>query len=371
MQKVSFKSDSNLFYASLRRDVDQYFETSGLRKTGDFRLYLKTAVFLIMSVVLYAWLVFFTPSSVLLSLLLCVLMGMNTAFIGFNVMHDASHGSYSSKPGVCNAWGYTMNYLGSSVFFWNTKHNILHHTYTNIDGVDADIVQTKLLRLAPSQQWRPVHRLQHVYATFLYALSHSVWLFVNDFEKYASQKVLGMPIRNFDAKQHVIFWVTKVLYTTVYLVIPIYLLGWQALVGFAVMSAVAGLTLTIVFQLAHVVEITEFEDGVEGIEIENEWAIHQLSTTANFATHNKVVSWFLGGLNYQVEHHLFPKISHVHYPAIQKILQKNCEQFGVEYRSFPTLIAAIRSHYRMLRFMGNTKDAMAARRVSALELEYA
>ncbi len=353
MQKVVFSSASNSFYATLRREVDQYFEKNNLAKTGNTQLFLKTIIFFSLSVLLYVWLVFFTPASIALSLLLCVIAGLNMAFIGFNIMHDASHGSYSASPKVSNLLSYSMNYLGSVVFFWNTKHNILHHTYTNIDGVDADIVQTKLLRLAPTQQWRPLHKIQHIYAPFLYALAHAVWIFQNDFEKYFSQKVLNMPIRNFGIKQHFIFWITKILYTVAYVVIPIWMLGpVVALTGFAVVSLVCGFTLTIVFQLAHVVEITEFEDGVNGIEIENEWAVHQVNTTADFAMDNKVVSWFLGGLNFQVEHHLFPKISHVHYPALQKIVKKCCEECNVQYRSFDTLGAAVQSHLRMMKAMG-------------------
>lgn len=162
-----------------------------------------------------------------------------------------------------------------------------------------------------------------------------------------------MPLRNFTAKEHVIFWATKISYISLYLILPIYMVGLvPTLVGFAILSAMCGITLTVVFQLAHVVEITEFEDGNEDIEIENEWAIHQLNTTANFATNNKIVSWFLGGLNFQVEHHLFPKISHVHYPEIQKIVQQNCAKHNISYRTFPTMTEAVISHFRMLKIMG-------------------
>jgi linoleoyl-CoA desaturase len=354
MQKVTFKSDTNLFYATLRREVDQYFENKKIAKTGTSQLYLKTVVFLSLSVLFYVWAVFFTPASTLLAFTLCVLMGLNSAFIGFNVMHDASHGSYSPNGRLCNILAHTMNYLGSSAYFWNTKHNVLHHTYTNIDGVDSDIVQTKLLRLAPTQQWRAMHRFQHLYALPLYALSHAAWILYNDFEKYFTQKVLNLQLKNFSVQQHIIFWVTKLLYITFYFALPIYMVGLvPALVGFAILSAACGITLTVVFQLAHVVEITEFEDGTDGVEIESEWAVHQINTTANFATDNKIVSWFLGGLNFQVEHHLFPKISHVHYPALQKIVQQTCAQFGVQYRTFPTMTSAVASHFRMLRYMGS------------------
>ncbi len=362
MQKVTFKSNTNLFYSTLRREVDQYFEDKKIAKTGNSHLYVKTVVFLTLSVALYAWVVFFTPSSALLALGICAIMGMNMAFIGFNIMHDASHGSYSSSGRVCNVLAHTMNYLGSTAFIWNTKHNVLHHTYTNIDGVDSDIVQTKLLRLAPTQQWRGVHRYQHLYALALYALSHVVWILYNDFDKYFKGKVLHLELKNFDRQQRIVFWVTKAFFVTTYIALPIYMVGlWPALAGFAMLSATCGITLSVVFQLAHVVEITEFEDGTDGIEIENEWAIHQINTTANFATDNKIVSWFLGGLNFQVEHHLFPKISHVHYPALQKIVQRTCAEFDIQYRTFPTMAQAIASHFRMLKFMGSTENVEQVR----------
>lgn len=352
MQKVVFSSASNTFYATLRREVDDYFATQKISKNGNIRLYAKTIIFLSVSVLLYTWLVFFTPDSGWLSLFLCVLCGLNMSFIGFNIMHDASHGSYSASGRVCNILSYSMNYLGSVIFFWNTKHNILHHTYTNIDGVDADIVQTSLLRLAPTQKWRPIHRFQHIYAPVLYALAHATWIYQNDFEKYFTRKVLNMPIKNFGIKEHFIFWITKILYTLFYLVIPVMVVGPWALAGFAVISLVCGFTLTIVFQLAHVVEITDFEDGTNGIEVENEWAVHQVNTTADFAVNNKVISWFLGGLNFQAVHHLFPKISHIHYPAIQKIMEKCCREHGVKYRSFKTMGEAVASHLRFMRDMG-------------------
>jgi linoleoyl-CoA desaturase len=139
-----------------------------------------------------------------------------------------------------------------------------------------------------------------------------------------------------------------------YWAIPIYFVGfWPAIIGYAIMSATTGLLISIVFQLAHVVEITEFEDATEyDLTIEHEWAIHQIKTTANFATNNRIVSWFLGGLNFQVEHHLFPKISHIHYPKIQPIVKSVCERFGVEYLDYPTMRASIASHLRMMRYLG-------------------
>src|SRR5690606_23154492 len=108
-----------------------------------------------------------------------------------------------------------------------------------------------------------------------------------------------------------------------------------------------GFCLAVVFQLAHVVEATQFPVADEGSgKIEQEWMVHQLSTTANFATGSHTVSWLLGGLNFQVEHHLFPRISHVHYPAINKLVKATCNEFGVTYLAHRTVVGALASHLR-------------------------
>ena len=348
------KAANESIYTVLNTEVERYFAENNLSKKGNAHLYIKGAFFVSSIIYAYIQLVFFTPESLFLSLLLCVYAGFTLAFIGFNVMHDACHGSYSENKKTNDFFSYSMNFLGSANFIWKVKHNVVHHSFTNIDGIDADIIQTKLLRFAPTQKKRAIHRFQHFYAVILYALSYTTWILFNDFEKYYSQKVYQTPIPRFNTRERVIFWISKIYYVTVYLAIPIFMLGFaKALTGYAVISAACGVMLAVVFQLAHVVEKTEFEDATDTVLLlEAEWAEHQLNTTANFATDNRLVSWFLGGLNFQVEHHLFPYVSHVHYPQIQPIVQRVCRDFGVEYRNYPTLGAAVRSHFAMLRILG-------------------
>ena len=157
-----------------------------------------------------------------------------------------------------------------------------------------------------------------------------------------------------DLKEHIVFWVGKLFFILFYIILPISLLGWgKGLLGLFISQFTMGLTLAIVFQLAHVVEHAEFEAaGVDPVKIENEWAIHQIKTTANFAFTNKMATWFLGGLNYQIEHHLFPRISHIHYPAISQIVRDTCVQFGLHYIYFPSTRAAVLSHVRLMNQMG-------------------
>lgn len=354
MAKVTYNNKKAVFFQALKADVDKYFQTTGLKKTGNWQLYTKTLVLVPAAIGLYTCLLT-VNMNVWAGILLSTLLGFTLAGIGFNIMHDANHGSYSTKKWVNDLLGLTLNALGSNAFIWRQKHNIIHHTYTNVDGVDDDIAKSPVIRQCSTQVWKPAHRVQHIYLWLAYALSSILWIFVTDFVKYSSKMIYTTELKKMDRSEHIIFWVSKILYVAFYMALPIAIVGWSAwAVGYLAMNVALGLTLSVVFQLAHVVEETEFEytSGEEDMVIENEWAIHQIKTTADFARGNSVISWFVGGLNYQVEHHLFPKISHVHYPAISKIVEQRCKEFNLEYHAMPTMWSAIVSHYRFMRSLG-------------------
>jgi linoleoyl-CoA desaturase len=350
---VSFNNSQNSFQQTLRQAVDEYFEKKGISKTGGLRLYSKTIVLFTLAITSY--LLLLNPSlPPLAGILLSIVLGLVIASIGFNVMHDACHGSYSRKKWVNEVLGLSINALGGNAFIWKFKHNVIHHTYTNIDGIDDDIAKSPLLRLCPSQPWKPAHRFQAFYVIAVYAISSLAWIGLLDFGKYFQGKIVNTPMNRMPVKEHLIFWVSKVLYLVFYMVIPVYFVGWKAwAIGFSLMHLTLGFTLAIVFQLAHVVEGTESEELLgHGLQIEEEWAIHQIRTTANFARDNKWISWYVGGLNFQVEHHLFPRISHIHYPDLSVIVKDTCSQFGVPYIEFPTMSEAIVSHFRVLVELG-------------------
>jgi linoleoyl-CoA desaturase len=353
MPKVTFNNKKNLFFQSVKTSVDAYFKSNQLKKTGNWKLYLKTWVLIPAAIGIYVYILsgnYSWPAGILLA----GLFGFTLVCIAFNVMHDACHGSYSGKKWVNEFMGLSMNALGSSAFIWKIKHNIIHHTYTNIDGVDSDIAHSPLLRQCTTQKWVPAHRFQFLYMFPLYAISTLTWVFGTDFHKYFSKRVHTTAINRIDAKEHILFWSSKLLYVFFYVVVPVYFLGWQPwLIGFLIVHLVMGFVLSVVFQLAHVVEKTFFEEAAEERKvIESEWAVHEVKTTANFAAQNKVISWLVGGLNFQIEHHLFPQISHIHYPAISKIVREQCAQFGLPYNSYPTMSEAIYSHIRLMKSLG-------------------
>jgi linoleoyl-CoA desaturase len=352
--KVSFNNKDNSFYQDLKSSVENYFNTHHLKKTGNWKLYSKAIVLVPAAIGIYLVLLF-SHISLIPGILLSGLFGFVLASIGFNIMHDACHGSYSRKPWVNNIMGLSLNLLGGNAFIWKFKHNIIHHTYTNIDGLDDDIAKSPAMRSCESQKWVKAHRFQHIYVVFLYAISSFLWVSLMDFNKYFKRKVHNTSLQKMDVTEHVIFWLSKLLYIVFYIIIPVHFAGWTAwAIGFTCMHIMMGLTLALVFQLAHVVEDAAFvfAPGIEPQKIEEEWAIHQVRTTANFAPHNKLISWFVGGLNFQIEHHLFPKVSHVHYPALAPIVKQICAEHHIHYNEFSTMSKAVASHFHMMKKLG-------------------
>lgn len=345
-------------YNELRKRVQEYFDKEGKSSTGNFNLYSKAIIFVTVLAAAYIHVVFFTPPWYF-ALLECLIMGMAAAGIGFNVMHDGSHGSFSKSEILNKTAAFSLNILGGSAFMWGIKHNQIHHSFTNVDGVDDDIEAGILLRLAPNQKRLGIHRIQHWYFWALYCLLYVFWIFFADYKKYFTSKIGQVPIGEMKWNNHLVFWSGKLLHFVVFVIAPIYVVGFLPwLIGFVVMTFSTGLVISIVFQLAHTVESTEFPLADEDTnKLPDEFAIHQLKTTANFATQSKIVSWLVGGLNFQIEHHLFPKISHVHYPAISKIVKSVCKDFGVEYNEYKTMSQAIVAHVKFLREMGKANAA--------------
>ncbi len=353
MSKISFNNTNKAFSAALRSRVSNYFTTHNLSNTGNRRLYIKSITLLAGAAGLYGVLLLVSLPA-WLSVLLCIVLGVHLAAIGFNIMHEGGHQSFSKKTWLNNISAYTLNMLGGTIYFWKQKHNISHHTYTNVDGLDHDI-DVKFMRIHADQPHRWFHRFQFAYWFVLYGISYLAWVLFQDFEKYFSGKMgikaerKAMPLR-----EHFIFWGTKTCYVLFYLVIPVCMVGWlPALLGWLIAGVSCGLCLAVVFQLAHVVEDTQFPVADTGSgKIEEEWMVHQLSTTANFATGSRAVSWLLGGLNFQVEHHLFPRISHVHYPAVNRLVKATCAEFGVTYLEYRTMGQAFLSHLRHIYRLG-------------------
>ncbi len=339
------------FSKELRTSINEYFVSKGIKKTGDWRLFSKTIILFSLFLGSYCILVF-SHAPPWIKIPICFLISLVIVAIGFCVMHDAIHGSYSSSKNLNYIMGLSLNFLGGNNFLWKKKHNDIHHKNTNIDGLDEDIEAQPMLRLHNNQEWLPRHKYQHKwwYWMTVYGLLYLVWIWGNDYQKYFTKKILNQKI-NLSLKEHFIFWISKIFYVTIFLVVPIFYLGfWPVVISYFFIMILCGIILAVTFQLAHVVlgleqKVVEQVKGVEFFE-------HQIATTANFATNNKIVTWFVGGLNFQIEHHLFPKISHIHYPEISKIRKSICNKWNISSIEYETVSDAIKNHVLMLKFLG-------------------
>jgi linoleoyl-CoA desaturase len=354
MLKYTFNTTGITFFKDLKEKVDRYFTENKLHPAGNGKLFLKSVLQIASAALLYVVLVFFTPVP-LVALVLCVILGLNLAVIGFNVMHEGGHQTFSRHAWLNKASAYFLNVLGGNTYYWKIKHNVNHHTYTNIEGMDSDIDVKPFMRLHEEQPRRAYHRFQHIYWVFLYGISYLAWIFYEDFQKYFSGKVsVNNEKKTLANGEHIIFWITKIIFVAVYVVIPVIVVGWLPwLIGFFTITFTCGLAISIVFQLAHVVEGTQFHSvRPKNTTAKLEWAVHQVNSTANFATSSKVLYWLLGGLNFQIEHHLFPRVSHIHYPALSRFVKESCRECNVVYTEYTSMFKAIVSHLRYLRRLG-------------------
>lgn len=354
-----FNNDSNKqFQSELRKRVDSYFKDNSLRKSGNYKLYFKTIVMFAAYLVPYFLINFSVFESKGIWALMAVLMGLGMAGIGMNVMHDANHGSYSGNKTFNKILGFfSIGLLAGNSMNWRIQHNMIHHTYTNVHGHDEDITSIGLLRFEPHTKKKKIHKFQFIYAWFFYGLMTLMWSTVKDFQQVVRFNKAGYlkGSNTTFAKELSIVILSKILYFG-YVLVPYFVvpemtfLNW--ILGYVIMHATAGFVLTVVFQLAHVTEKNEFPLVHEG-ELENNFLEHQLRTTTNFATHNRFISYMLGGLNFQVEHHLFPAISHVHYPQISKIVESTVKEFNLPYNIERTFVGAVYQHTKMLYKLGN------------------
>lgn len=353
MATPKFANVPHSFHTELKSRISEYFKEVGKSTTGNYNLFIKAVVLMVGFLAVYIHLVFFTPN-LFFQIIESVLLGGLVAAIGFNVMHDGAHGSFSKYKWLNTLASFSLNILGGNSFMWNVKHNVIHHAYTNVDGVDDDIDIQPWMRMSATQKKLRFHKYQHIYFWLLYSLLYVLWIFVLDYTKYFRSRIGSTPLKKMKLNDHLIFWGFKVLHFIMFVGLPIYMVGFASwLVSFLIFTLVAGLVFSLVFQLAHTVEHTAFPVPNEDTgRLEDEWAVHQIKTTANFATNNKLVSWLVGGLNFQIEHHLFPKISHVHYPAISKIIRQMCQEHGIHYIEYPRVRYAVASHVAFLKQMG-------------------
>ena len=356
MARVTFSdSAGDPFTVEVKERVADYFRTTNSSIKATPWVALKVLIIFGLVAGPYVLILSGKVTAPPLMLALAALMGVGIAGTGFSVAHEAMHGALSARPWVNRMLGWTFDLMGANGYMWDITHNVIHHTYTNIHGLDDDLEVSSLVRLSPHAAWKPYHRFQHLYGIWLYGLSTLNWVYIKDF-KYFRRRDLGPYADRKHPPAAIAGLLTgKLVHLSWTVVIPFLVLRlpwWEFLVGYLVMHLTAGLILGVVFQLAHVVEDTSHPEADGAGRIAQSWMLHEMATTADFATGNRWLSWYLGGLNFQIEHHLFTKVCSVHYPALSRIVREVATKHGVPYHVHPTFFGAVRSHLRTLRLLG-------------------
>jgi len=347
------KGNKSDFYATLKQRVDQYFRGHHTSKYANALMILKSISFFLVGALAYG-LIISDQFTAWQMLGLVIVFGMSSVFFVFNVAHDASHNAYSKNPTINKLLTYTWNIIGISSYMWNLKHNISHHTYTNVTGTDWDIEQGFFLRFHPNAPRRAHHKYQHLYAPFLYGLMSIYAVFIKDFQMCNVKQLGNKKIDRHPTREYVILYASKAVYVAYNLVIPVLVLSiawWQILIGFFVMHMCIGVVMAFVLAPVHVTHGAHFVAPDERGRIDNSWAVHQIQSTIDFSANSFWVNWFCGGLNTHVCHHIFPNICHIHYRPLTKIIHQTAEEHGIKYENRP-LWTAMRDHLLFLRDLG-------------------
>lgn len=360
---VKFASkEKDGFYDTLKQRVDAYFEARNISKQANAAMKIKTAAMLLLYFVPFSLMVSGLASGHIFFFYGCwVLMGSGIVGIGTSVMHDSNHGAYSKNKLVNSFLGNILNVLGGYARNWRIQHNILHHTYTNLEGLDEDIDAGILLRMTPNKPLHKFHRFQHWYAWFLYMIMNLFWVTVKDFRQLIRYEKTSLLKKEKITLRKGILELSglKIIYFGYVLVLPILFsqMPWYHVIsGFVIMHMLAGLGLACIFQPAHVMETSTFPEPPQTRKMEDSWAVHQLMNTTNFAPGSKLTAWFIGGLNYQIEHHLFPQICHIHYPKLSSIVSQTAREFNLPYNVQKTFLGAVFEHGRMLKALGKEEQ---------------
>ncbi len=361
MKNIKYSRNKLDFTTELRNSVNEYFSKNNIQPYGNRKIYLKSAFMALLYLAPYALMISGIISSIPLVLMCWILMGLGMCGLGMVTMHDANHGSFSKNQKVNRFFGNSLYLLGGFPTNWRYQHNTLHHGFTNIEGHDEDIAPPGILRFSPHGPFKKIHRYQHIYAWFFYSLMTISWIVAKDFKRLKKYQETGTKLsskRNY-SRLFVDIAISKVIYYIVFLIIPlltIHIAWYWVIGGFLMMHFTGGLVLSTIFQTAHVVPTSEYPVPDGNGELNNNWAVHQLYTTCDYAPKSRIFSWLIGGLNYQVEHHLFPYISHIHYRNISKIVQAKAKEYSLPYHVNKSFATAIQQHIKMLKLLGKSRD---------------
>ena len=352
-QHIRFQPENDLFLSTLKARINAYFDSTATSKYANTRFYAKALFMAAVYFTLYFGVLIFSPS--VGSYIAYIALGPLAILMGLNMAHDAAHGAISANSQINKLFLHTFDLLGANSYIWKNRHVFSHHSYPNILNQDADLKQTPLVRIFPSDDIRKPQRFQHIYMPFLYMLYTLNWLVVRDFQDFKKESIGSFKHTRITTSERLKLYGFKAFYFGYILIIPMLYSGfdwWQVLIGYLLMNAAAGFTITLALVPAHVASTSHFPlpdaDGV----MPHSWSRHQMVTTTDYATDSPTINFIMGGFNHHIVHHLFPKICHVHYEELTPIVKQTAEEFGITYNYESSLLNAYASHFTLLKRNG-------------------
>jgi linoleoyl-CoA desaturase len=336
----------------LRRRLDDFFSEGNISPKANSAMWAKIAVGL--AVLAGSWIALYAlkPDSWRF-VGLYLINAIAQTFLLLNIAHDSNHNAISSVRSVNKALNYVFDVCGISSYMWRILHHRGHHSCINLHDEDDALTGRGILRFTPHEPRTPLHRFQHIYALFLYAVFSLDYVFVRDFECFFFPTHDYLKQARHPAREYVILFAGKGFYLTYMLILPVVLLGKSPLLvglSFLLAHLIIGLSVALVFQTTHSVDSTyfplsrsEFDNGI----------YHIFATTADYATTNPLVGWLVGGLNHHIVHHLCPFVCHTHYAPLTQIVKETAEEYGIPYRQHPTMSRAIKHHLLLLKQLGS------------------